>query len=62
MENTAKNRASDHTRHYVAAEQEQDYWSNKFGISKNELAAAIKAGESYTAAVEKYVKNLKLTT
>jgi hypothetical protein len=61
MKNIAQNRVSDHTRSYVSAEQEQDYWSNKFGISKDELAAAAKAGEPYTVAVEKYVKSVKLT-
>jgi hypothetical protein len=60
MENITQNRASDHVRPYISMEQAQDYWSNEFGISKDELAAAVKAGESYTAAVEKYVKNVKL--
>jgi hypothetical protein len=61
MENRTQNRVLDQTRPYVAVEQEQDYWSNEFGISKDELAAAAKAGEPYTAAVEKYVKTVKLT-
>ncbi len=61
MENITQNRVSDHIRPYIAMEQDQDYWSNEFGISKDELAAAVNAGESYTAAVEKYVKNVKFT-
>ena len=32
------------------------YWSDKFGISVDELLEAVKAGESSTEAVEKYVK------
>jgi hypothetical protein len=32
------------------------YWSDKFGISKDELLEAVKAGESSTVAIEKYVK------
>jgi len=35
------------------------YWSKKFGISHEELEKAIKAGESFTQAIEKYVRNLK---
>ena len=67
MESIAQNRVSDHNnvsnhnRPFVATEQEQDYWSNEFGISKDELSAAIKAGESYTTAVEKYVKMMDFT-
>ena len=48
MENITQNRVSDQARPFVAIEQDQDYWSNEFGISKDELAAAVKAGESYT--------------
>ena len=36
------------------------YWSNEFGISQEELEKAIKAGESFTEAVERYVRNLNL--
>jgi len=61
MKNGAPNRVSGHPRPYVAVEQEQDYWSNKFGISKEVLTAAAKAGEPYTVAVEKYVQTVKLT-
>jgi hypothetical protein len=32
------------------------YWSDKFGISIDELLEAVKAGESSTEAVEKYVQ------
>jgi len=61
MENRAKHSVPNNTVHYIAEEQELNYWSNKFGISKDELAAAVKAGLSSTAAVEKYVKTVKLT-
>jgi len=61
METTAQTQVFNHTRSNVKIENEQDYWSNKFGISKDELAAAAKAGESYTTAIEKYVKTVELT-
>ena len=38
-----------------------DYWSNEFGISKEELTDAVKAGVSSTEAVEKYVQRVQLT-
>jgi len=37
-----------------------DYWSNEFGISKEELTDAVKAGVSSTEAVEKYVQRIQL--
>ena len=38
--------------------QDLDYWTNKFGISKEELLAALKAGKTSASAVEKYVKEV----
>jgi hypothetical protein len=59
MENVAQHQLANNTRPYIT--EEQDHWSNEFGISKDELTAAAQAGESSTAAVEKYVKSVKLT-
>lgn len=39
---------------------EAAYWSQEFGISQEELEKAIKAGESFTEAIEKYVRCLNL--
>ena len=38
--------------------QELDYWSNEFGISKNELLEVVKKGHTPAEAVEQYVKKL----
>jgi hypothetical protein len=40
-------------------EQELNYWSNKFGIAKEELLAVVKRGGTFAAAVENYVKTVK---
>ena len=45
---------TDHTPEELA------YWSKEFGISDEELQKALKAGESSTEALEKYVRNLNL--
>ena len=37
-----------------------DYWSNEFGISKEELTEAVKAGATSTEAVERYVQRIQL--
>jgi hypothetical protein len=41
-------------------EQELNYWSNKFGIAKEELLAVVKRGGTFAAAVENYVKRATL--
>ena len=45
-----------------ADDNELDYWSNEFGISKEELMEAVKAGATTTEAVEEYVKKVEFTT
>ncbi len=40
-------------------EQELNYWSEEFGIAKEELLAVVKRGGTFTAAVEAYVMRLK---
>jgi len=42
--------------------QELDYWSNEFGVSKNELLEVVKKGGTPAEAVEKYVKKLTFAT
>ena len=39
--------------------QDLEYWSNKFGISRDELLAALKAGKTSASAVEKYVQEVE---
>jgi hypothetical protein len=47
----------------IPAEEQQNlvYWSREFGISMDELVAAVKAGLSSSQAVENYVKHLQFT-
>jgi hypothetical protein len=40
-------------------DQELEYWSKEFGISKDELIAAVKSGKTPAEAVEKYVQELE---
>jgi hypothetical protein len=40
---------------------ELDYWSEEFGISKDELIAAVRAGIPASEAVEKYVKEVEFS-
>jgi hypothetical protein len=60
MKNQVQTKITDH-KITTAEDQELDYWSNEFGISKDELKEAAKAGETSTEAVEKYVKRIPLT-
>ena len=43
----------------IEEERELSYWSNKFGIAKEELKEAIRHGGTFTEAIEKYVNRLK---
>ncbi|MDB4925368.1 DUF3606 domain-containing protein [Mucilaginibacter sp.] len=61
MERYIKDRLPDNERPGTEEEFELDYWSNEFGISKDELVKAVKSGKTSTEAVEKYVKELQLT-
>lgn len=36
------------------------YWSKEFGISQEEMEKALKAGETSTEVIEKYVRSLNL--
>ena len=43
----------------IEEDRELSYWSNKFGIAKDELKEVIKHGGTFTEAIEKYVNRLK---
>ncbi len=43
----------------TADDQELEYWSKEFGISKEELIAAVRAGKTPAEAVEKYVQEVE---
>jgi hypothetical protein len=62
MERKMKDSLPNNKRSGIEEEFELDYWSNEFGISKDELLKAVKAGKTSTEAVEKYVQELELTT
>jgi uncharacterized protein DUF3606 len=59
MENTSQTRRPDNKKIGADEENELDYWSNEFGISKDELLKVVKAGGTSAEAVEKYVKKVK---
>ena len=40
-------------------DRELNYWSNKFGIAKDELREVIKRGGTFTEAIEKYLQKIK---
>ena len=61
MENLQQAQTADYQQISNEKEQELDYWSREFGISKDELTEAVKAGGSSTGAIEKYVKRVQLT-
>jgi hypothetical protein len=43
----------------IEEDRELSYWSNKFGIAKDELREVIRHGGTFTEAIEKYVNRLK---
>ena len=61
MENLQQAQVTDYQQ--IPAEEQQNlaYWSREFGISMDELIAAVKAGLSSSQAVENYVKHLQFT-
>jgi len=42
----------------IEEDRELCYWSNKFGIAKEELKDVIRHGGTFTEAIEKYVNRL----
>lgn len=43
----------------VEEDRELSYWSNKFGIAKDELREVIKRGGTFTEAIEKYLQRIQ---
>jgi hypothetical protein len=42
----------------VEEDRELNYWSNKFGIAKDELRDVIRRGGTFTEAIEKYLQKI----
>ncbi len=61
MKRNIKENLPHNKRTGTGEEFEIDYWSKEFGISKDELKEAAKAGKTPAEAVEKYVQKLELT-
>ncbi len=59
MENTKQVEMPETKKEGIEEERELSYWSNKFGIAKEELKDAIRHGGTFTEAIEKYVNRLK---
>lgn len=59
MENTKQVEMPEIKKAGVEEDRELSYWSNKFGIAKEELKEAIRHGSTFTEAIEKYVNRLK---
>lgn len=59
MEKIVNTGPPDNTKINVEENDELEYWSNEFGISREQLIYAIKAGRTSAAAVEEYVKNIQ---
>jgi hypothetical protein len=58
MNNKFQIELPDNRKTGTEADQELEYWSKEFGISKDELKAAVKSGKTVAEAVEKYVKEV----
>jgi hypothetical protein len=56
MSDKSQNKLPDSQTAGTEADQELEYWTKEFGISKDELKAAIKAGKTPAEAVEEYIK------
>jgi hypothetical protein len=59
MSNKSQNKRPDSQIAGTKADQELEYWTKEFGISKDELKAAVKAGKTPAEAVEEYIKEVK---
>lgn len=60
MENKLQNEAPVSKSTDAADDQELNYWSNKFGIGRDELIEVVKRGGTFAKAVENYVKKAEL--
>jgi hypothetical protein len=59
MDNKLQMELPENKKPVATEDQELDYWSEEFGISREELEETVKAGGTSTEAVEKYVKRVK---
>ncbi len=59
MEKISETEMPDSRRNRAGDDQELTYWSNEFGIGKDEIIAVVQQGGTITEAVEKYVKRMK---
>ncbi|WP_200912259.1 DUF3606 domain-containing protein [Pedobacter sp. Leaf216] len=56
MDDKLKNGNADRTRININEGYELDYWSNKFGVSKDKLKAVVETVGTSARAVEDYLK------
>ena len=56
MDDKLKNGSADRGRINIDQGYELDYWSNKFGVSKDKLKAAVQIVGTSTDKVEDYLK------
>ena len=56
MSDKSQNKLPESQAAGTEADQELEYWTKEFGISEDELKAAIKAGKTPAEAVEEYIK------
>lgn len=60
MENKLKNEVPVRKNTDAIDDQELNYWSNKFGIGRDELIEVVKRGGTFAKAVENFVKKTEL--
>jgi len=56
MDDKQKNGSADRTKININEGYELDYWSNKFGVSKDKLKAVVQTVGTSARAVEDYLK------
>ncbi|WP_426329140.1 DUF3606 domain-containing protein [Pedobacter sp. R-06] len=56
MDDKQKNGSADRARININEGYEVDYWSNKFGVSKDKLKAVVQTVGTSARAVEDYLK------
>ncbi len=56
MDNETKTTGADRSRININESYEVDYWSNKFGVSKDKLKAAVQIVGDSGDAVEEFLK------
>ena len=56
MDDKQKNGSADRARININEGYELDYWSNKFGVSKDKLKAVVQTVGTSAQAVEDYLK------